>query len=101
MVQALLHIVGLRSEPPHPLQTVLNEKEQAALEQFKKTHDTKFSAKADRAKLDGWHSSRFGRLVDARAKRIQQWNKLHRPEKGRARQEIERLFSSLTMKLTF
>lgn len=36
VVDALLHIVGLRLEPPLPLRIVLNEKEQTALELFKK-----------------------------------------------------------------
>lgn len=98
VVQALLHIVGLRSEPPQPIRIALSEKSKPALERFKKTYDAEFSAMANRATLDVWLSSRFDRLVEARAQRIQQWNTVHQPEKGIARQEIERLSASLTTK---
>ncbi|MCP1216168.1 hypothetical protein NKW53_08840 [Acetobacter orientalis] len=96
VVQALLHIVGLRSTPPEPLRSVLTEKDRPALEEFQKQHDEEFTAMADPEKLEPWLSYRFDRLVLARTDRIRRWDKTHREEKERARQEITRLCSRLT-----
>lgn len=52
VVQALLHIVGLRSEPPRPIRTVLSEKSKSVLQCFRKTYDTEFLAMADIKELD-------------------------------------------------
>jgi hypothetical protein len=95
VVQALLHVVGLRSTPPEPLRSVLTEKDRLALEEFRKQHDEEFTAMADPEKLEPWLSYRFDRLVQARTDRIWQWNKAHQSEKERARQEIARLSSKL------
>lgn len=98
VVQTLLHIVGLRSTPATPLRSSVTENDRPALEAFRKRHDAEFSAMADQATLNVWLSSRFDRLVDARAQRIQQWNMVHQPEKDSARQEIKRLSTLLTRK---
>ncbi|MFT8784040.1 MAG: hypothetical protein ABF823_12845, partial [Acetobacter syzygii] len=96
VVQALLHVVGLRSTPPEPVRPVLTENDRPALEDFHKRHDAEFTAMADQEKLEVWLSYRFDRLVQARQEHIQQWDKIHRPEKEQARQEISRLRSKLT-----
>ncbi|WP_086657962.1 hypothetical protein [Acetobacter orientalis] len=97
VVQALLHVVGLRSTPPEPVRPVLTENDRPALEDFHKRHDAEFTAMADQEKLEVWLSYRFDRLVQARQERIQQWDKVHRPEKEQARQEISRLRSKLVI----
>jgi hypothetical protein len=95
VVQALLHVVGLRSTPPEPVRPVLTERDRSALEDFHKQHDAGFSAMADPEKLEHWLEDRFDRLVQARADRIRRWDKAHQPEKERAGQEIARLRSKL------
>ncbi|WP_256940931.1 hypothetical protein [Acetobacter orientalis] len=95
VVQALLHVVGLRSTPPEPVRPVLTENDRPALEDFHKRHDAEFTAMADQEKLEVWLSYRFDRLVQARQERIQQWDKAHQSEKEQARQEIARLRSKL------
>lgn len=98
VVEALLHVVGLRPEPPNPLRAILNENDQTTLEQFKENHDTEFSAMADTHKLEPWLHKRFDTIMQARQKRIEHWNQAHESEKIRARQEIERLSALLTIK---
>ncbi|ASC05436.1 hypothetical protein [Acetobacter pasteurianus] len=98
VVQALLHIVGLRSEPPQPIRIALSEKSKPALERFKKTYDTEFSAMADPQKLETWLDQRFDRIVQARQKRITDWNRAHKDEKNAAQNEIERLSALLNTK---
>ncbi|WP_415492891.1 hypothetical protein [Acetobacter orientalis] len=98
VVQALLHIVGLRSEPPQPIRTVLNEKNRPQLERFKKTYDAEFSAMADPQKLESWLNQRFDTLAQARQRRIDKWEKEHTGEKHTARREIERLSALLSTK---
>ncbi|MGD7069399.1 hypothetical protein [Acetobacter sp. AAB5] len=95
VIQALLHIVGLRSTPLEPVRPVLTERDRPALESFRKKYDAEFTAIADLDKLEPWLSSRFERLVQARTDRIRQWDMAHQPEKERARQEIVRLRSKL------
>ncbi|MFT8506347.1 hypothetical protein [Acetobacter sp.] len=95
VVQALLHVVGLRSTPPEPLRSVLTEQDRPVLEEFRKQYDAEFSAMADPEKLEPWLQHRFDRLVQARADRIRRWDKAHQPEKERARQEIARLRSKM------
>ena len=95
VVQALLHVVGLRSTPPEPLRSVLTEQDRPVLEEFRKQYDAEFSAMADPEKLEPWLQHRFDRLVQARTDRIRQWDKAHQPEKERARQEIARLRSKM------
>ncbi|MDG6094519.1 hypothetical protein LOC54_05225 [Acetobacter sp. AN02] len=97
VVQALLHVVGLRSTPPEPVRPVLTERDRPALEDFHKRHDAEFSVMADPEKLEHWLSYRFDRLVQARQDRIRRWDKAHQPEKERARQEISRLRSKLVI----
>lgn len=97
VVQALLHIVGLRSTPPEPVRSILTEQDRPVLEEFRKQYDAEFSALADPEKLEPWLQHRFDRLVQARADRIRQWDKAHQPEKERARQEIARLRSKLSV----
>ncbi|MFT8828785.1 MAG: hypothetical protein ABF825_14115, partial [Acetobacter syzygii] len=82
--------------PPEPVRPVLTENDRPALEDFHKRHDAEFTAMADQEKLEVWLSYRFDRLVQARQEHIQQWDKIHRPEKEQARQEISRLRSKLT-----
>lgn len=98
VVEALLHVIGLRPEPPSPIRVVLNEKDQTALEQFKENHDTEFSAMADSQKLIPWLDQRFENMTQARQKNIERWNQEHEAEKKSARQEIERLSLLLTTK---
>ncbi|MCG4253698.1 hypothetical protein K6W37_07265 [Acetobacter senegalensis] len=95
VVQALLHIVGLRSTPPEPVRSILTQQDRPVLEEFRKQYDAEFSAMADPEKLEPWLSYRFDRLVQARTARIRQWDKAHQAEKERARQEIARLRSKL------
>ena len=95
VVQALLHIVGLRSTPPEPVRSILTEQDRPVLEEFRKQHDEEFTAMADTEKLEPWLQHRFDRLVQARADRIRRWDKAHQPEKERARQEIARLRSKM------
>lgn len=97
VVQALLHIVGLRSTPPEPVRSILTEPDRPVLEEFRKQYDAEFSAMADPEKLEPWLSYRFDRLVKARTDRIRQWDKAHQAEKERARQEIARLRSKLSV----
>ena len=99
-VESLLHVVGLRQKPPNPIRTVLNEKDQTALEQFKKNHDTEFSAMADTKKLEPWLDQRFENMTQARQKRIDQSIEKHEAEKNHARQEIERLTLLLSQDFT-
>ncbi|WP_227005045.1 relaxase/mobilization nuclease domain-containing protein [Acetobacter senegalensis] len=98
VVQALLHIVGLRSEPAPPIRTVLSEKSKPALQSFRKTYDAEFSAMADPQKLETWFDQRFDRIVQARQQRITDWNKAHTEEKNAAQNEIERLSALLNTK---
>lgn len=98
VVQALLHIVGLRSEPPQPIRTVLSEKSKPAPDRFKKAYDAEFSAMADPQKLEPWLSQRFDNLVQARQRCIQAWNTAHTDEKNAAKREIERLSALLSTK---
>lgn len=98
VVQALLHIVKLHSEPPNPVRTVLSKNNQTALEQFKKTHDVEFSAMADIQKLESWLDQRLENMVQTQKKRIEQWNEKHKAKKDRARQEIEQLSILLAKK---
>ncbi|KXV66607.1 hypothetical protein AD949_02055 [Acetobacter orleanensis] len=98
VVQALLHIVGLRAEPPNPIRSILSEKNKPALEHFRKTYDTEFSAMADIKELDPWLNQRFDRIVQARQKRIMDWNRAHRDKKDAAQREIKRLSDLLTTK---
>lgn len=98
VVQALLHIVGLRSEPPQPIRTVLSEKSKLVLQRFRKTYDAEFSAMADIQMLDPWLNQRFDRIVQARQKRIMDWNRAHTDEKDAAQREIERLSDLLKTK---
>ncbi|GBR40694.1 hypothetical protein AA0475_0748 [Acetobacter peroxydans] len=95
VVQALLHVVGLRPTPPEPVRSVLTEQDRPVLEDFRKRHDEEFTAMADPEKIEVWLSYRFDSLVQARQDRIWKWNKAHQPEKERARQEIARLRSKL------
>ncbi|WP_254604843.1 hypothetical protein [Acetobacter syzygii] len=97
VVQALLHVVGLRSTPPEPVRSVLTEQDRPVLEDFRKRHDEEFTAMADPEKIEVWLSYRFDSLVQARQDRIWKWNKAHQPEKERARQEIARLRSKLSV----
>ncbi|KXV56776.1 hypothetical protein AD947_10450 [Acetobacter tropicalis] len=98
VVEALFHVVGLRPEPPNPIRTVLNEKDQTTLEQFKENHDSEFSAMADTKKLTPWLDQRFESITQVRQKRIEQSIEEHKAQKNRACQEIERLSALLTMK---
>ncbi|NHN93672.1 hypothetical protein GVI59_17320 [Acetobacter sicerae] len=98
VVQALLHIVGLRSEPPQPIRTVLSEKRKSVLQRFRKTYDAEFSAMADIQMLDPWLNQRFDRIVQARQKRITDWNRAHRDKKDTAQREIKRLSDLLDTK---
>lgn len=98
IVEALLHVVGLRPEPPTSIRTVLNEKDQTTLEQFKENHVSEFSAMADTQKLASWLEQRFETMVQDRQKRFVQWNQEYKAEKNLARQEIERLSLLLTTK---
>lgn len=98
IVEALLHVVGLRPEPPTPIRTMLNEKDQTTLEQFKKNHDAEFSAMADTKKLAPWLDQRFENMAQARQKRFEQSIEEHEAKKNRARQEIEQLCALLTTK---
>ncbi|MBS1014997.1 hypothetical protein JK210_03290 [Acetobacter persici] len=98
VVQALLHIVRLRSEPPQPIRIALSEKSKPALERFKKTYDAEFSAIADPQKLETWLDQRFDRIVQARQQRITDWNRAHKDEKNAAKNEIERLSALLNTK---
>ncbi|QEO18229.1 hypothetical protein [Acetobacter vaccinii] len=95
VVQALLHIVGLRSSPPEPVRHVLTERDRSALEGFHKQYDAEFTAMADPDKLEPWLAGRFNRLVQARADRIRRWDRERQAEKERARQEIARLRAKL------
>ena len=95
VLQALLHIVGLRSTPPEPVRSILTEQDRPVLTKFRKQYDTEFSAMADPEKLEPWLQHRFDRLVQARADRIRRWDKAHQAEKERARQEIARLRSKM------
>lgn len=97
VVQALLHVVGLRSTPPEPLRSILTEKYRPVLEEFRKQHEEEFTAMADPEKLEPWLSYRFDRLVQARAEQIRRWDKAHQAEKEQARQEIARLRSKLVI----
>jgi hypothetical protein len=97
VVQALLHIVGLRSTPPEPVRSILTKQDRPVLEEFRKSHDEEFTAMADTEKLEPWLQNRFDRLVQARTDRIRQWDKAHQAEKERARQEIARLRSKLSV----
>lgn len=97
-VEALLHIVGLRSEPPNPIRVVLSAKDQTALERFKETHDDEFSAMADNQKLASWLDQRFETIVQDRQKRFEQWKQEHQTKQDAARQEIEQLSALLTTK---
>jgi hypothetical protein len=97
VVQALLHVVGLRSTPPEPVRPVLTENDRPVLEAFRKQYDAEFTAMTDPEKLKPWLNYRFDRLVQARADRIRQWDKAHRPEKEQARQEISCLRSKLVI----
>ncbi|MCP9321017.1 hypothetical protein KBX73_14820 [Acetobacter persici] len=96
IVEALLHVVGLRPEPPNPTRTMMNENDQTALEQFKKNHDTEFSAIADSQKLTPWLDQRFENMAQTQQKRIEQWKQEHKAEQDAARQEIKRLSFLLT-----
>lgn len=98
VVEALLHIVGLRQKPPNPIRTMMNENDQTALERFKKTYDDEFSAMADNQKLASWLEQRFENMAQTRQKRIEQSTEEHEAEKIRAGQEIERLSLLLTTK---
>lgn len=95
VVEALLHIVSLRQEPPNPIRAMLNENDQTALEQFKETHDYEFSAMADSQKLEPWLIARFENLLLARQQRIKQWDEDHKAKKDHAHQEIKRLSALL------
>ncbi|MCP1220425.1 hypothetical protein NKW45_01025 [Acetobacter orientalis] len=95
VVQALLHVVGLRSLPPEPVRPVLIERDRSALEDSRKQHDAEFTAMADPEKLEPWLQHRFGKLVLARTERIREWNKAHQAEKEQAKQERARLRSKL------
>ncbi|WP_238331407.1 MULTISPECIES: hypothetical protein [Acetobacter] len=97
VVQALLHVVGLRSTPPEPVRSILTQQDRPTLEEFRKQYDAEFSALADPEKLEPWLQHRFDRLVQARTERIRQWNKTHQAEKERAKQEIARLRSKLSV----
>lgn len=97
VVQALLHIVGLRSTPPEPVRSILTKQDRPALEEFRKQYDAEFSAMADPEKLEPWLLYRFDRLVQARTDRIRQWDKAHQPAKERARLEIAHLRSELAI----
>ncbi|WP_228124488.1 hypothetical protein [Gluconobacter vitians] len=98
VVQALLHIVGLRAEPPNPIRSILSEKNKLALEHFRKTYDAEFSAMADIQMLDSWLNQRFDRIMQARQKRIMDWNRAHRDKKDLAQREIKRLSDLLNTK---
>ncbi|WP_244895061.1 hypothetical protein [Acetobacter indonesiensis] len=98
VVQALLYIVGLRSEPPQPIRSVLSEKSKPALDHFKKTYDAEFSAMADPQKLEPWLNRRFERLALTRQQRIEKWDEDHKVEKFCSRQKIERLSAMLITK---
>ncbi|GAA09612.1 hypothetical protein ATPR_2616 [Acetobacter tropicalis NBRC 101654] len=98
IVEALLHVVGLRPELPNPIRVVLSEKDQTTLEQFKKNHDTEFSAMADSQKLTPWLDQRFENMAQTRQKRIEQWKQEHKAAQDSARQEIKRLSLLLTTK---
>lgn len=95
VIQALLHVVGLRSTPPEPVRPVLTENDRPALEDFHKRHDAEFTAMADPEKLEHWLSYRFDRLVQARTDRIRRWDREHQAEKEQAGQEIARLRAKL------
>ncbi|WP_242013198.1 hypothetical protein [Acetobacter sicerae] len=95
VIQALLHIVRLRSTPPEPVRSTLTEQDRPVLEEFRKQHDEEFTAMADTEKLEPWLQHRFDRLVKARTDRIRQWDKAHQAEKERARPVIARLRSKL------
>jgi hypothetical protein len=97
VVQALLHIVGLRSTPPEPVRSILTEQDRPVLEEFRKQYDAEFSAMAGPEKLEPWLQHRFDRLVQARTNRIRQWDKAHQSEKGQAKREISRLRSKLVI----
>ncbi|MCP1227774.1 hypothetical protein [Acetobacter fabarum] len=95
VLQALLHVVGLRSTPPEPVRPVLTENDKPVLESFRKQYDAEFTAMTDPEKLKTWLNYRFDRLMQVRQKRIRQWDKAHQSEKEQARQEIARLSSRL------
>ncbi|WP_244926404.1 hypothetical protein [Acetobacter orleanensis] len=98
VVQALLHIVGLRWEPPAPIRPVLSEKQKPLLEHFKETHDAEFSVMADQKKLEPWLIQRFDNLIQARQRHIKAWNTAHTDEKNAAQHEIKRLSALLATK---
>jgi hypothetical protein len=53
VVQALLHVVGLRSTPPAPVRPVLTETTtDQSLRRSDKRHDEEFTAMADPEKLE-------------------------------------------------
>jgi hypothetical protein len=95
VVQAFLHIVGLRSTPPEPVRSILTEQDRPVLEEFRKQYDAEFSAMADSEKLESWLQHRFDRLVQARTERVRRWDKNHQPEKEHAKQKIAHLKSKL------
>ncbi|GAN69492.1 hypothetical protein [Acetobacter orleanensis] len=98
IVEALLYSVGIRPEPPNPICTALNEKDQVALEQFKETHDTEFSVMADSKKLAPWLDQRFETIVQDRQKRFEQSIEKHGAKKEAARRKIEQLSTLLNTK---
>lgn len=98
VVEALLHSVGLRSEPPTPIRVVLSEKDQTTLEQFKETHDTEFSVMADSKKLAPWLDQRFETIVQDRQKRFEQSIEKHEAKKVAARRKIKQLSALLKTK---
>ncbi|MCX2563005.1 hypothetical protein [Acetobacter thailandicus] len=91
VVQALLHITGLRAIPPEPLRTILTPQDKPALERFIKEYDDEFTAMAQPVKLSLWLNQRFDRMVRARDERIRRWDKVHQPEKEQAGREITQL----------
>ncbi|WP_249212797.1 hypothetical protein [Acetobacter thailandicus] len=91
VVQALLHITGLRAIPPEPLRTILTPQDKPALERFIKEYDDEFTAMAQPVKLSLWLNQRFDRMVRARDERIRRWDKAHQPEKKQAGREITQL----------
>ncbi|WP_249204522.1 hypothetical protein [Acetobacter thailandicus] len=91
VVQALLHITGLRATPPEPLRTILTPQDKPALEQFRKEHEGESTAMANPAKLSLWLNQHFDQMEDSREKRIRKWNKTHQPEKEQAGREITQL----------
>ncbi|WP_254907111.1 hypothetical protein [Acetobacter tropicalis] len=98
VVQVLLQIVGLRSEAPDPICTILSKKSKRGLERFKETHEAEFSAMANVQNLERWLDQYFDNINQARQRRIAKWDTIHRTNKEEARRQISLLVPLLNSK---